>query len=399
LISVNTNPSALQGFQAFSAASKQLAQTEDVVSTGLAVANPSDKPADWAIAQTMRSQASAWQSVGTGLQRAQTITDVAAASAQNIGDILETMKADVLSLSDTSLDPTSAAALTTQIQNLVSQVDQTANSANYSGVNLLVPITQPAISLSFPMGGPSPSLSFSSAVNGEPGIVNMAYSFTNVASSAPNEPTLTTTGLNPNSSIEYPGSSHAGQTINWNTTFDYGDLSNFAAANPSSISFDFNTSQFPTPPPPASPPPASYGVTVQSLTLTPYQTNATVPSSPNGGSYNMYYYPMTSSLLGLSDIGSLSPDQMMSAVDGAIAQVTSITAQIGTAQNALTGLIGRASTMQAAITTGVGNLVDADLATASASLQAQQTKQQLAATALSVANAEPQMLLSLFRKG
>ncbi len=140
-------------------------------------------------------------------------------------------------------------------------------------------------------------------------------------------------------------------------------------------------------------------MTVQSLTLTPYQTNATVPSSPNGGSYNMYYYPMTSSLLGLSDIDSLSPDQMMSAVDGAIAQVTSITAQIGTAQNALTGLIGRASTMQAAITTGVGNLVDADLATASASLQAQQTKQQLAATALSVANAEPQMLLSLFRKG
>ena len=47
--------------------------------------------------------------------------------------------------------------------------------------------------------------------------------------------------------------------------------------------------------------------------------------------------------------------------------------------------------------TGIGNLVDADLATESAKLQALQTKQQLGIQALSIANQAPTTLLALFR--
>jgi len=47
--------------------------------------------------------------------------------------------------------------------------------------------------------------------------------------------------------------------------------------------------------------------------------------------------------------------------------------------------------------TGVGNLVDADMAKESASLQALQVQQQLGAQALSIANQAPQMILSLFK--
>jgi len=46
---------------------------------------------------------------------------------------------------------------------------------------------------------------------------------------------------------------------------------------------------------------------------------------------------------------------------------------------------------------GIGNLVDADLARESARLQSLQTKQQLGLQALSIANAAPQAILSLFR--
>lgn len=49
--------------------------------------------------------------------------------------------------------------------------------------------------------------------------------------------------------------------------------------------------------------------------------------------------------------------------------------------------------------TGVGNLVDADLAKESARLQALQVKQQLGAQALSIANSAPQIILSLFKGG
>lgn len=49
------------------------------------------------------------------------------------------------------------------------------------------------------------------------------------------------------------------------------------------------------------------------------------------------------------------------------------------------------------LTSGIGNLVDADLAKESARLQALQVQQQLGAQALSIANSAPQIILSLFQ--
>jgi flagellin len=51
------------------------------------------------------------------------------------------------------------------------------------------------------------------------------------------------------------------------------------------------------------------------------------------------------------------------------------------------------------LASGLGALIDADLAKESARLQALQTRQQLATQALSIANQTPQTLLSLFRGG
>ena len=50
-----------------------------------------------------------------------------------------------------------------------------------------------------------------------------------------------------------------------------------------------------------------------------------------------------------------------------------------------------------ALRQGIGNLVDADMAVESARLQSLQVKQQLGVQALSIANQQPQIILSLFR--
>jgi flagellin len=50
-----------------------------------------------------------------------------------------------------------------------------------------------------------------------------------------------------------------------------------------------------------------------------------------------------------------------------------------------------------ALTTGIGNLVDANMATESARLQSLQVKQQLGVQALAIANQAPQTILSLFK--
>lgn len=70
---------------------------------------------------------------------------------------------------------------------------------------------------------------------------------------------------------------------------------------------------------------------------------------------------------------------------------------IGSSQNYVTNQVSYNSDKIDALNTGLGALVDADLAQESAQLQALQIRQQLGTQALSLANQAPQTLLSLFK--
>ena len=96
---------------------------------------------------------------------------------------------------------------------------------------------------------------------------------------------------------------------------------------------------------------------------------------------------------------------------GTITQATSILGQLSTSISLTNQALGNLGSQQKqleghsvfvgkltdVLNTGVGNLVDADLAKESARLQALQVQQQLGAQALSIANSAPQIILSLFR--
>jgi flagellin len=85
------------------------------------------------------------------------------------------------------------------------------------------------------------------------------------------------------------------------------------------------------------------------------------------------------------------------AVDTAITAFNTKLATLGTNSKSLERQLTFTSKVQDAIETGIGNLVDADLAKESARLNSLQTKQQLGVQALSIANSSSSTLLSLFR--
>ena len=70
---------------------------------------------------------------------------------------------------------------------------------------------------------------------------------------------------------------------------------------------------------------------------------------------------------------------------------------LGAASRQIDGQLSFTSNLSDVIETGIGNLVDADLAKESAKLQALQVQQQLGVQALSIANQAPQTILSLFK--
>ncbi len=88
---------------------------------------------------------------------------------------------------------------------------------------------------------------------------------------------------------------------------------------------------------------------------------------------------------------------MVASVQTAIGKVSAALAKLGTGSNALNTHMTFISSLQDSLNSGISNLVDADLAKESATLQALQTKQQLGVQALSIANSSSSVLLSLFR--
>ena len=80
-----------------------------------------------------------------------------------------------------------------------------------------------------------------------------------------------------------------------------------------------------------------------------------------------------------------------------IENVSAALSRLGTGAKSLDTHLIFVGKLQDTLDTGVGNLVDADLAKESARLQALQVQQQLGAQALNIANTAPQIILSLFR--
>jgi len=92
-----------------------------------------------------------------------------------------------------------------------------------------------------------------------------------------------------------------------------------------------------------------------------------------------------------------SASAFISTLDTDLNNVNTALTNLGTGSNALASHLTFVNNLQNSLTTGISNMVDADMAKESATLQALQTKQQLGVQALSIANQSTSIMLSLFR--
>lgn len=135
--SINTNYGAMVALQNLGATQDALTVTQNRVNTGLKVASAKDNGAIWQIAQTMRGNARAMDTVRDSLQRAQSTSDVALSAGDSVADLLLQMKEKALAATDTSLDATSRTALNTDFKALRDQVTKVVTNASFNGVNLI----------------------------------------------------------------------------------------------------------------------------------------------------------------------------------------------------------------------------------------------------------------------
>jgi flagellin len=101
--------------------------------------------------------------------------------------------------------------------------------------------------------------------------------------------------------------------------------------------------------------------------------------------------------VGATFSSAATASSMVINMTNSITNVNAAVAKLGTGSKALQTHLDFIGKLQDTMTAGVGNLVDADVAKESATLQALQTKQQLGIQALSIANSSTSVVLNLFR--
>ena len=129
-------------------------------------------------------------------------------------------------------------------------------------------------------------------------------------------------------------------------------------------------------------------ITLPTLDLALGATTGTAPAVPAAD-----IYLGATSDLSTAVLAATSRDQVAASLNF----INSELARLGASAKRVENHSIFVSKLQDAITGGIGNLVDADLASESARLQSLQVKQQLGTQALSIANQAPQSILSLFR--
>ena len=274
MLSINTNYGAMIALQNLTKTGGELQQVQSRISTGMKVAGPKDNGAIYAIAQGMRADVQAFNSVNDSLNRTISVVDTGVAAGQTVSDLLKDMKEKALSAKDSAIDANAREAYNAEFVALRDQITKTLASATFNGSNV---------------------------VDGT------------------------------NATIQALANA---------------DGSSFITASGRDLSL--------------------------SGSIVSVATTATISTAAKAST-------------------------LLATIDTSITKLNLALAQLGTDSKKLGVHKAFVTKLSDELNNGISNLVDADVATESARLQALQTKQQLGIQALSIANQAPSVLISLFR--
>jgi len=380
--SVNTNVSAMAALRTLTMTQSALNSTQRQIETGLKVAEAKDDPSTFTIAQGMRGDVGSLKAIQEGLSFGQATVNMANAGALQISNTIIDMNKKVTQSFNDGLDIT---ILQEEADALVAQIDSIVSTTIFNGVNLIDGSGTDLEVLSA-LGGVTQTVSAQDATVASLGLTGFNLS----AQSA----TLT---------LDNTFAVAENNTI----TVTLSDANGTTAIHTFEITTDGNALTS-APDESATPPEYVHAVTVDPATQS---NNEMVGIMANvmrqeGFAVNVtetgvveishgQTAAVATTLVGAT-AGAVTGDPL-AVLENAEMLVGQIITTLGTAANRLDSQAEFTQLLVDKLEEGLGILVDANLAEASAELQALQTKEQLGIQSLSIANQRPQSILNLFQ--
>lgn len=358
--------------QALAAAQKDLSVSQKRLSTGLRVADARDDGATASIATHIKTQVVEQSVLRDNRMRMRSLLDITQSSVESITDVLTQMKEKALALQDTSLDTTSRSALTDDLMALSHQIDDAAAASGFNGLNLLTSNAQPTY---YPLTNVLNATSQTNAITiPASDVTGTLY----LDAWAQHTPHLDFT-LDDGSGPQVLGISG----LPWNGANTGTAFALPASVNPTNLNISVAT-------------PGSGVVYFNGASYWPVQETSYFPVEPGGSTLPVAHTAMSATALGVDTLQSLSPNAVLARVDQALRATITAADYYGGKSDLVDTLIKQGNAQTATLQKSYGDLVDADMAKESATLQARQSREQLAEQSLAISNQAPKMLLNLF---
>jgi flagellin len=445
---VNTNLGALAALQALDANQQALTEAQNQVSTGQKVSSASDNPAIYSISNTINANIAGLSAVSDSLNFGAQIVATASSGIAAVNTELTNLQKTVTSSGTTGIDlPTLQNAVTATL----TAINQYAAQATFNGVNLLNPTVSTGNTGSLNVvqgldgsvynvenqgaavytgGGTSASLGQSLGISSldvtQPGYT---VAFSNTLALGSFTSAAAVTNPLPSGDAAFQVVTGTGGTQH-TYSFEFVDKNNAAVTalqtkvdpNTTVVAVDIDTSTQSTNQivgalinavrnqgfgvaqntdgslSIAGADPTS-GASIASVGFGNVDSTAggTIAAGGIATSATTSAAPATDAGFSIYTSTQSATNVLVSQVQTAITLANKIAANLGAASQQITGIQNFTTSLSSALTAGVGALTDADLASESAKLTSLQTKQQLATQSLSIANKQPQSLLTLFQ--
>lgn len=423
MASINTNAGAMTALQTLKATNKAMDTTQNRIATGFRVNQASDNAAYWSLATTMRSDNQAMSTVQDALGLGAAQVDVAYTAMDVVKDTLDTIKTKLVAASQPGVDKGKIQEEINQLQN---DLKTYAKSATFSGGNWLdvtegseqkvvasfIRDTSGAVSLETIDIDTSKIALFNSSAPGllqAKGNEDTAGLAASGSTAAVYDPAGTNTA---GASIDLVIGDTAeitlgeGDTLNFEMTFNgqtktvsivgaaggtVVDDSSITALTQAALDKTFGAGKFTTA---ANTTAGSEGVTI----------SAADPENALGDGLeisidNIAAVPaqIDVTAIDISDASAGELSAYLGGIDRALSAVTTAASDLGAIKSRIDSQSSFVGKIMDAVDRGIGQLVDADMTQESSRLQALQVQQQLGIQALSMANGNSQVILSLFR--
>lgn len=403
--SILTNNSAMVALQTMKSINRNMGMTQSEISTGKTVATAKDNAAIWAISKVMESDVKGFKGISDSLAVGSSTISVARQASETVTDLLTEVKGKIVAAQASNVDRTK---IQTDIVALRDQIASVVGAAQFNGLNL-VNGTETTVDVLSSLDRSATNVSASSITVTAQNLSTGAYVAKDLLTG-----TTGVSGTGDTAGFALDATTGTGTIVLAETGVTA--ATSFVAGDKVSMTFGKQT--------------ASYTVTAEDAAATTTADLVAVGlksaiESLSIAGLTVDYNSASPGTLALANTGTRALSASMQVTNAGAGGLSTLAAvDVSTAAGATTALGNIESLIQTsidaaasfgsvqkridiqsdfvsklsdALKSGIGAMVDADMEEASARLQALQVQQQLSTQALSIANQQPQNVLSLFR--